>query len=94
MSGSVNRISPTMGIEEFVDLDLDDFERRSRERVIDKIEQVRERIEAELGEPFEVVQSSGRLLLVVGEQTKFIASTSPRGRLIVTDVSGRFSGRL
>ena len=83
-----------MGIEEYVDLDLDDFQRRSHERLMGLVDRHRPSIERELGAAFTVVERDGRIELVVGERPVYVASTTASGRLLLTDVSGRFDGRL
>lgn len=83
-----------MGVEEYVDLDLDDFQRRSNERLLGLVDRHRPSIERELGAPFTVVQRDQRIELVVGERPVYVASTTASGRLLLTDVSGRFDGRL
>jgi len=40
-----------VGIEEFVDLDLDEFQRRSNERLLGLVERHRRAIEDDLGQP-------------------------------------------
>jgi len=83
-----------VGIEEYVDLDLDDFQRRSHERLMGLVDRHRPSIERELGAAFTVVERDGRIELVVGERPVYVASTTASGRLLLTDVSGRFDGRL
>ncbi|MFN0091128.1 MAG: hypothetical protein ACKVWR_12810 [Acidimicrobiales bacterium] len=83
-----------MGIDEYVDLDLEEFDRRSLDRLRSLIERSRPSIERELGAEFSVQERKGRLELRVGERTVYTASTTAAGRLLLTDVSGRFTGRL
>jgi len=83
-----------VGVEEFVDLDLDEFQRRSNERLLGLIDRHRPGIERELGEPFSVVDDGQRIELLVRDRPVYIASTTASGRLLLTDVSGRFDGRL
>lgn len=83
-----------MGVEEYVDLDLDDFQRRSNERLMGLVDRHRPSIERELGAAFSVVERESRIELVVGERPVYVASTTASGRLLLTDVSGRFDGRL
>jgi hypothetical protein len=88
------RISPTTGMEEFVDLDIEEFQRRANDRLLGLIERHRATIEAELGQPFDIVPIAGRIELHRDGQAMFVASTTAAGRLLLTDVSGRFDGRL
>ncbi|MPY94520.1 MAG: hypothetical protein GEV08_16115 [Acidimicrobiia bacterium] len=83
-----------MGVEEYVDLDLDDFQRRSNERLLGLVDRHRASIERELGVPFTIIDRDHRIELVVGERPVYVASTTASGRLLLTDVSGRFDGRL
>ncbi|MBM3684945.1 MAG: hypothetical protein FJW83_10495 [Actinobacteria bacterium] len=83
-----------MGIDEFVDLDIEEFQRRSTERLLLLVEAHRPMIEADLGGPFEVHRRADRVELDHGGRPVFVASTTAAGRLLLTDVSGRFSGRL
>lgn len=83
-----------MGIEEFVDLDLDEFQRRANERLISLVERYRTVIEADLGTPFRVVERGGQVELSVDGRRVYFASTTASGRLLLTDVSGRYDGRL
>lgn len=83
-----------MGIEEYVDLDLDDFQRRSNERLLGLVDRHRPSIERELGTAFTIVDRGGRIELLVEERRVYVASTTASGRLLLTDVSGRFDGRL
>ena len=83
-----------MGMEEFVDLDIDEFQRRSNERLLNLVERNRASIEADLDGRFEVVERTGRLELHVGGEAVYVATTTAAGRLLLTDVSGRFNGRL
>jgi len=83
-----------MGIEEYVDLDIEEFQRRSRDRLLGLIEQSRAAIEADLGSSFSVVAKGIRVELLVGDRPVYVASTTSGGRLLLTDVSGRFDGRL
>lgn len=83
-----------MGIEEYVDLDLDDFQRRTNERLLGLVERHRPAIESELGAPFDVREADGRIELSVDGHAVYVASTTASGRLLLTDVSGRFEGRL
>jgi hypothetical protein len=83
-----------VGIEEFVDLDLDEFQRRSNERLLGLVERHRGTIEDDLGHPFTVAEQSGRVELSVDGRPMYVASTTASGRLLLTDVSGRYEGRL
>ncbi|MDH4145995.1 MAG: hypothetical protein OEY23_12610 [Acidimicrobiia bacterium] len=83
-----------MAIEEYVDLDLDEFQRRSKERLVNLVERHRAGIERDLGAAFDLREHDGRLELVVGDRPIYTASTTSSGRLLLTDVSGRYSGRL
>ncbi len=83
-----------MGMEEFVDLDIEEFQRRANDRLLGLIERHRAAIEAELGQPFDIVAGAGRIELHRGGRAMFVASTTAAGRLLLTDVSGRFDGRL
>ncbi len=84
-----------MGVEEYVDLDLDDFQRRSDERLLALIERHRPVIERELGDVFAVVHDgSGQFELSIAGRPVYVATTTASGRLLLTDVSGRFDGRL
>jgi hypothetical protein len=83
-----------VGIEEFVDLDLDEFQRRSNERLLGLVERHRGAIENDLGRPFVIAERSGRLELSVEGRAMYVASTTASGRLLLTDVSGRYEGRL
>ena len=83
-----------MGVEEYVDLDLDDFQRRSHERLMGLVDRHRASIERELGATFTVVERENRVELVVGDHPVYVATTTASGRLLLTDVSGRFDGRL
>jgi CRISPR/Cas system-associated protein Csm6 len=83
-----------VGIEEFVDLDLDEFQRRSHERLLNLVERHRAAIEADLGAPFEVAEAAGRLEISVDGEVRYVATSTAAGRLLVTDVSGRYDGRL
>lgn len=81
-------------MEEFVDLDIDEFQRRSNERLLGLVERNRETIEADLGRAFEVVEQAGHVELRCNGMAVFVATTTAAGRLLLTDVSGRFGGRL
>ncbi len=83
-----------MGIEEYVDLDIEEFQRRSRDRLLGLIEQSRAAIEADLGSAFGVAAKGMRVELLVGDRPVYVATTTAAGRLLLTDVSGRFDGRL
>ena len=83
-----------MGIEEYVDLDLDEFQRRSNERLVTMVERARPTIEADLGRPFAVADAGGRIELTVEGCPVYVASSTAAGRLLLTDVSGRYQGRL
>ena len=83
-----------MGIEEYVDLDIEEFQRRSNDRLLGLVDRSRAVIEADLGGPFEVVVRGARVELHHGGRPVFVASTTAAGRLLLTDVSGRFEGRL
>jgi hypothetical protein len=81
-------------VEEYVDLDLDEFQRRSTERLLTLIERFRPGIERELGASFGVTEANGRIELTVAGEPVYIATTTAAGRLLITDVSGRYGGRL
>lgn len=83
-----------MGIEEYVDLDIEEFQRRSNERLLGLVERNRATIEADLGGPFTVVARGSRVELHRDDRPVYVASTTAAGRLLLTDVSGRFEGRL
>jgi len=83
-----------MGIEEYVDLDIEEFQRRSTDRLLGLIDRHRAAIEADLGAPFEVMVRGVRVELRVGERPVYTATTTASGRLLLTDISGRFEGRL
>jgi hypothetical protein len=83
-----------MGIEEYVDLDIEEFQRRSNERMRGLVERNRSTIEADLGGPFTVLTRGARVELHRDGRPVYVASTTAAGRLLLTDVSGRFEGRL
>lgn len=83
-----------MGVEEYVDLDLDEFQRRSNERLLGLVDRHRPSIERELGAAFAVAERDNRIELVVGDRPVYVATTTASGRLLLTDVSGRFHPRL
>ena len=83
-----------MGVDEYVDLDLDEFQRRSTERLLTLVERSRRSIERDLGEPFAVTETDGRVELTVAGLPVYVASTTASGRLLITDVSGRYGDRL
>lgn len=83
-----------MGIEEFVDLDIDEFQRRSTERLLLLVDRHRPAIERDLGRPFVVEERSGRVEISVDNVPIYVASTIASGRLLLTDVSGRYAARL
>lgn len=83
-----------MGIEEFVDLDLEEFQRRSNERLLGLVERHRAAIEADLDAPFEVVEAAGRIEIRVRGELRYVATSTAAGRLLVTDASGRYDGPL
>ena len=83
-----------MGLEEYVDLDLDEFHRRSTERLLHLVERSRSNIEKELGGPFAVSAVNGRVELTLRGEPVYVATTTAAGRLLITDVSGRYNGRL
>jgi len=83
-----------VGVDEYVDLDLDEFQRRATERLLTLVERARPSIERELGEPFAVSETHGRVELTVAGLPVYVASTTASGRLLVTDVSGRYGDRL
>lgn len=83
-----------MGFEEYVDLDVDEFQRRSTERLLALIERCRSDIERDLATSFVVRQVNGNVELTVDGQPVYVASAMANGRLVLTDVSGRFRGRL
>ena len=84
-----------MGLEEYVDLDLEEFQRRTNDRLLALIEKARPALVREFGSNYTVEESlSGRVRILVGQTPVYIASTVASGRLLLTDVSGRFEGRL
>jgi hypothetical protein len=83
-----------VGIEEYVDLDLDEFQRRANERLLGLVERSRATIERDLGAAFVVADRSGHIELSVRGKPVYVASTTASGRLLLTDVSGRYNGRL
>ncbi|MEZ5266332.1 MAG: hypothetical protein AB7W59_24300 [Acidimicrobiia bacterium] len=89
-----------MGIDEFVDLDIEEFQRRANERLLNLIERNRPTIEADLGATFDAVEQQGRIELRVADpelpagRPVYVATTTAAGRLLLTDVSGRYDGRL
>jgi len=83
-----------VGIEEYVDLDLDEFQRRSNERLLALVERCRSSIERDLGAAFAVSDRSGHIELTVAGEPVYVVSTTASGRLLLTDVSGRYNGRL
>ncbi|MEZ5234125.1 MAG: hypothetical protein R2749_15660 [Acidimicrobiales bacterium] len=56
-----------MGIDEFVDLDIEEFQRRANERLLNLIERNRPTIEADLGATFDAVEQQGRIELRVAD---------------------------
>ena len=83
-----------MGIEEFIDLDIDEFQRRSMQRLLLLVDRHRPSIERELGQPINVEERSGRIEISVAGAPIYVASTTASGRLLLTDISGRYSNRL
>lgn len=84
-----------MGLEEYVDLDLEEFQRRTNDRLLALIEKARPALVREFGSNYTVEESlSGRVRILVGQTPVYIATTVASGRLLLTDVSGRFEGRL
>lgn len=83
-----------MGIDEFVDLDIEEFQRRSNERLLNLVERNRATIEADLGAAFDTVEHVGRIELRVDGAPVYLATTTAAGRLLLTDVSGRYRDRL
>jgi hypothetical protein len=83
-----------VGIEEYVDLDLDEFQRRTNERLLALVERSRATIERDLGSSFAVAEHAGRIELTVRGEPVYVASATSSGRLLLTDVSGRYSSRL
>jgi hypothetical protein len=83
-----------VGVEEYVDLDLDEFQRRSNERLLTLVERSRSSIERDLGRSFAVSDTNGRIELTVQGEPVYVATTTAAGRLLLTDVSGRYNGRL
>ncbi len=83
-----------MGIEEYVDLDIEEFQRRSTDRLLGLIEQSRAAIEVDLGGAFTIMTNGIRVELAVGGRPVYVATTTAAGRLLLTDVSGRFKERL
>jgi hypothetical protein len=81
-------------VDEYVDLDLDEFQRRSTERLLILVERSRPSIERELGQPFTVAETDGRVELTVAGRPVYVATTTAAGRLLITDVSGRYGERL
>ncbi len=83
-----------MGIDEFVDLDLDEFQRRANDRLLGLVDRHRAAIEADLGAAFDAQERNGRIELLVDGQPFYLATTTAAGRLLLTDISGRYSGWL
>ena len=84
-----------MGVDEYVDLDLDEFQRRSTERLLTLVERSRRSIERRAREPFAVAESDGRVELTVGGRPGVRGHAPPRpAGLLITDVSGRYGDRL
>ena len=83
-----------MGIDEYVDLDLEEFQRRSNDRLIGLVERARAAIEADLSAPFTVVETAAKIHLAVDGKAVYLATSTAAGRLLLTDVSGRYEGRL
>ena len=83
-----------MGMEEFLDLDIEEFQRRANDRLMNLIERNRPGIEEDLGGSFDIVERANRVELAQQGRTVFIASTTAAGRLLLTDVSGRYDNRL
>lgn len=89
-----------MGIDEFVDLDIEEFQRRANERLLNLVERNRATIEADLGVSFHTVEQQGRIELRVADAARpdgrpvYVATTTAAGRLLLTDVSGRYGERL
>lgn len=83
-----------MGLEEYVDLDLDEFHRRSNERLLGLLERARPVLTRDLGEGYEVQESAGRLYVFQQGQAMYHASATAAGRLLLTDISGRYAPRL
>ena len=70
-----------MGIEEYVDLDLDEFQRRSNERLLTMVERARPAIERDLGGTFAVADPLNRRLLVTGKGLAGYITTAQGERL-------------
>lgn len=83
-----------MGIEEFIDLDIDEFQRRSTERLLLLVDRHRLSIERELGKPITIEERGGRVEIGIAGAPVYVASTTASGRLLLTDISGRYSNRL
>ena len=81
-------------MEEFVDLDIEEFQRRANERLMNLIERHRNTIQVDLGGSFDTVEHSGRIEVRYQGRTVYLATTTAAGRLLLTDVSGRFDPRL
>jgi hypothetical protein len=90
----MKRLSRSQSIDEFVELERDEHERRAAHRLRLLVERCRSPIEAELGGPFTVEERQGALTLTVDGQAFYVASFARDGRLLLTDVSGRFARRL
>ena len=68
-----------MGIDEYVDLDIEEFQRRSTERLLLLVEKHRAAIEADLGGPFEVHRRGNRVELDHDGLPAYVASTTSTG---------------
>lgn len=90
----MKRLSRSQSIDEFVELERDEQERRAARRLRMAVERSRGAIEAELGAPFVVEDRRGALTIVSDGRAFYVASFARDGRLLLTDVSGRFAGRL
>lgn len=84
-----------MGLEEYVDLDLEEFQRRTNHRLLGLIEKARPALLREFGGEYHVEETqSGQVRILVNERPIYVATTIASGRLLLTDVSSRFEGRL
>ncbi|MDY7106839.1 MAG: hypothetical protein S0880_37170 [Actinomycetota bacterium] len=90
----MKRLTRSQSIDEFVELERDEHERRAARRLRMLVERLRAPIEAELGAEFTVEDRRGALTLVVDGRAFYVASFARDGRLLLTDISGRFDGRL
>lgn len=77
-----------------MDLDLEEFQRRSNDRLLGLVERHRAAIEVDLGAPFEALERNGRIEVLVDGAAVYHATTTASGRLLLNDVSGRYRGLL